>query len=208
MLVYEVSQYKSVVKIFVTSKDECPVRIEIRTPREEGGEVLEVMDRIVWDPVLDESLFSLEIPDGYTSRLGSEPITEQSLLEMLSASAELNHGLFPDAMDLGTFSLLIMHDPVCSPHTQIVEYNENESVTSGEVTEIGKAIYTKGLRGLAYIDQLKLKGPWHYCGQGVKLHEHAPVCWWPMEGGQNCRVIYGDLTAEELPLEHAPPVPQ
>jgi len=62
---------------------------------------------------------------------------------------------------------------------------------------------TRGMMFLMLI--MKPENDWHYAGEGVQLGEALiPICWWRPDGSDTYRVIYGDLSIEDVAPEDVP----
>ncbi|MHC4266193.1 MAG: hypothetical protein ACYSUK_09705, partial [Planctomycetota bacterium] len=60
-------------------------------------------------------------------------------------------------------------------------------------------------QGLVFLRFFKGQGQWHYKGVGVELGDStAPIFWYQPQDSNNFRVIYGDLSVEEVPPEELP----
>jgi hypothetical protein len=58
---------------------------------------------------------------------------------------------------------------------------------------------------LVFLRFFKGQGQWHYKGAGVELGDaSAPIFWYQPQDSENFRVIYGDLSVEEVPPEDLP----
>ncbi len=86
-------------------KTGLPVRVEITSGIE--GSVKATLSDFVFNVDMDESLFSLEPPAGYTVRKGKtddSPKEEKDLIEMFREYSKLSDGAFPDSLDFLTTS--------------------------------------------------------------------------------------------------------
>lgn len=91
------------ITFWVDVESLLPVRIEYDMSEMFGKEMKMVMSDFAFDVELDDSLFSLETPEGYTLRTmqmdASEP-QEEDLIEMFVVWAEATGGKFPSALSL------------------------------------------------------------------------------------------------------------
>ncbi|MHC4572735.1 MAG: hypothetical protein ACYS76_01155 [Planctomycetota bacterium] len=162
------------------------------------------MSNIVFNVDLDKSLFSMEIPEGYTVHTlqmdGSEP-TEKDLIEMFGTWAEHMDGSFPSALEM-------------SVTMEFVQYQQKKMIQEGqEPSEEGMMEKIMGMqkimmrmqRGFTFVQELPSESDWHYAGKGLKLGESdSPIFWYRPEGSETYRVIYGDLSIEDVAPEHLP----
>jgi hypothetical protein len=158
-----------------------------------------VMSDFVWDADIDQSLFSLTPPEGYTVEEGQADVSEigeKDLIDTLALWAEMSDGNFPEAInDLGDPNkvkpLLIKKFHIGGPPKEEFEqaYQQIE----------------KMLRGLFFAQKQKVSGTWDYAGDGVSLGQtDIPVCWWKQEDSNEYRVIFGDLSIGTVPAEQLP----
>jgi hypothetical protein len=167
---------------------------------QKGRQIQFVCTDFQFDIEMNESLFSMEIPEGYPAPpvLGEIPIsamlggTEQDLVEFLRIYAEIIlDGVFPEDL---------------SPQVWIddVEKNRNKfAQLSEEQNQKGPPL--KFARGWVFFRLLKAENDWHYVGNGVELGDaNSPVCWYCPDGSQTYRVIYGDLTIKDVAPEDLP----
>lgn len=88
-------------------KTGLPVRVEMTSGIE--GSVKATYSDFVFNVDMDESLFSLEPPAGYTvqyQKSDSSPLEEKDLIEMFREYSKLCDGAFPDSLDLLTTSTI------------------------------------------------------------------------------------------------------
>ncbi|HUU19614.1 MAG TPA: hypothetical protein VMW72_20860 [Sedimentisphaerales bacterium] len=144
---------------------------------------------------MDESLFSMEIPEGYSELPSAElPIassTEKDLVESLRIWAEvILDGVFP--RDLST-----------QVYVDDVKKNREKFATLQDEQKLELAM--KMGPGFIFFQLLKAENDWHYVGKNVKLGDsESPVCWYRPEGSETYRVIYGDLSVKDVAPENLP----
>lgn len=179
------------VKIWADPETALPVRIELTL-----GQMFVILKNFEFDPPIDEALVSMKVPDGYTEKktdidLGNA--TEEDFIESLRIWAEvLGDGVFPEA--IGTEATMKQMP------TLILKLQEM-NVSEEEGTEMGMKV---GL-GMMFHQILESRDGWRYVGGGVKLGDaDTAVFWYQPEGSVNYRVIYGDLSVNELAQENLP----
>jgi len=60
-------------------------------------------------------------------------------------------------------------------------------------------------QGLLFIRLFKGEGKWHYAGNGIKLGDaETPIFWYQPKDSETYRVIYGDLTVEDVAPKDLP----
>jgi len=148
-----------------------------------------------FDIEMDESLFSMEIPEGYSTlpkaALSLTGSTEQDLIETLRIWAELIlDGIFPK-----DFSTQAYMDDVPKMRELASQHSQEQNREYG----------LKMARGFIFFKLLKAENDWHYVSKNVKLGDsESPVCWYRPEGSETYRVIYGDLSVKDVAPANLP----
>ena len=148
-----------------------------------------------FDIEMDESLFSMEIPEGYSelpiAELPIESSTEQDLIESLRIWAEvILDGVFP--RDLST---QVYVDDVKKNREKFAKLQKEEKLELA--MKLGP--------GFIFFNLLKAENDWHYVGNGVKLGDaESPVCWYRPDGSETYHVIYGDLSVKDVAPANLP----
>ena len=153
-----------------------------------------------FDIEMDESLFSMEIPEGYPAppMVGEIPIsamlggTEQDLVEFLRIYAEIIlDGAFPEDL-----SPQVWIDDVKKNRNKFAQLSEEQN---------SKGPPLKFARGWVFFRLLKPENDWHYVGKDVKFGDaDSPVCWYRPDGSETYHVIYGDLSVKKVAQEDLP----
>ena len=181
------------VTIWADPQTAHPIRIEARI----GQDLSFTMKNFEFDADVDESLVSMEVPEGYALQktdiaLGNA--TEEDFVESLRIWAEIiGDGTFPEAVG----SQSAMKDmPTLVQNVDAMQISEEQG------TQIGISF----ARGLMFHQMLENQGgEWHYAGAGVKLGDaDTPVFWYRPQGQQTYRVIYGDLSVKDLAAQDVP----
>lgn len=176
--------------VWADPKTALPIRLE-----QKWRQMQFVCTNFEFDVELDESLFSMEIPEGYSELSGGElPIesnTEQDLIEGLRVYAEIIlDGVFPNEF-------------IGPEYLDDVKRNLKKFAEMSEKQRLDLAL--KLQRGYIFIQLLKAENDWHYVGKGVKLGDsESPVCWYRPTDSQTYRVIYGDLSVKDVAPENLP----
>jgi outer membrane lipoprotein-sorting protein len=181
--------------IWADPQTKLPVQITNTT-----GPVTYTMTDIVFDVELDESLFSLDIPDDYTvhTRLvdASEP-TEEDLVNMFYIWAEYMDGNFPSAFERSVLSEFMQYQRQKMKDQGIEPTEESVLDLQNIIQEIN--------RGGMFVMTLPADSNWHYAGKDVKFGQaDKPIFWYKPEGSEIYRVIYGDLRVEDVAPENLP----
>lgn len=172
------------IVIYVDPATALPVRTE-----QEGGQMRVICKNMRFDVPMDESLFSMEAPEGYkVESIEFDPrgSTEEDFIEGLRIQAEvLGDGIFPDDVSVEHFIKLL---------PTMKEKFDKLSPTDEEKTQMG----IKLQKGMMFIRFFKGEGKWVYAGKGVKLGDaNTAIFWYRPAGSQNYRVIYGDLSVKD-----------
>ncbi|MCP4261083.1 MAG: hypothetical protein GY774_26800 [Planctomycetes bacterium] len=178
------------ITVWIDSETSLPIRME-----QQWGQMQFVYTDFQFDVELDESLFSMEIPEDYTELPSGElPIasnTEQDLIETLRIWAEsILDNVFPREL-----SGQIYLDDVKKNRKKFKKLTQEQRVEMG--LKMGP--------GFIFVQLLKAENDWHYVGNGVKLGDaESPVCWYRPEASETYRVIYGDLSVKDILPENLP----
>ena len=134
---------------------------------------------------MDESLFSLDLPAGYTLQESPMPIVED-MVAFLRSWASKRGGGFPATLDKESMFELFGELSVAS------EAGQEESKTASRV-----------FRAMML---LEMHPSARYAGKGVKLGDGTkPIFWYkPAKDSQAYRVIYGDLSVKDVPTDELP----
>jgi hypothetical protein len=179
-----------------------PVRVEATTPLMKPKSHV-VFSDFRFNVELDESLFSLEAPEGYTVKHdkmdASEPTLDE-LIQVLRVLAELNDGTFPvDLHDMeGIYGII--------SRALIARVKEGEMPKDPEA--IGEAFQKEArklARGLAFANALTPENDPHYAGKDVKLNTpDRPIFWYKPTQSKKYRVVYADLSVQDVAPEDLP----
>ena len=182
---------KAEITIWADSETALPVQIEQIEPQ-----LKVVCKNVKFDSPMDDSLFSMDVPDGYELQqveldlMGS---TEQDFVEGLRIRAEVfGDGWFPESVAVEDY---IKEAP------EIEKKMGELGLSDEEETELGMKISLH----LLFIRFFKGQGQWRYAGKGVKLGDgDTPIFWYQSEGSDTYRVIYGDLSIQDVARQDLP----
>ena len=180
------------VTIWADAQTGHPIRIEAQI----GQEFAFIMKNFEFDVPVDGSLVSMDVPAGYTlqeKNLDVSNSTEKDFVESLRIWAEIiGDGTFPEA--IGTENAMKVMPTLIQKMTQM-QVSEEEGTQLG--TSFGK--------GMIFHQILENQGQWNYAGAGVKLGDAGKaIFWYPPQGSQTYRVIYGDLSVKDVAEENLP----
>jgi len=189
-------------KVWADPKTSLPIRIEkIFSAAPESRLVMTDFQTGV---DLDESLFSLDVPAGYTvytTEMDASKKPMACLADALKWAAEHNDGMFPPALrgEQGIGGIMQRADRT------LAKKNGNNSL---EVLKLHTDVPVNLGRAFGFLLALP-PDAWHYAGKDVKLGTpNRPIFWLKPKNGAQCLVIYADLSIKEVSPEEAPKVPQ
>jgi hypothetical protein len=190
-IVFEASGRNERVKIWADPKTAHPIRMELRI-----GQLFVIMKNFQFDPPIDESLVSMEVPDGYTlekTDISMGDATEEDFIESLRIWAKvIGDGIFPEA--IGTENTM---KQVSVLGEKMIGLNLSQEEASQMGMNFGK--------GMLFHQLYETGGQWHYAGAGVKLGDASKaVYWYKPKNSETWRVIYGDLSAKDVAPENLP----
>ena len=177
--------------VWADSQTNLPIRME-----QKWRQIHYEFTDFEFDVVLDESLFSMDIPEGYSTlpkaALSLTGSTEQDLVETLRVWAEMiRDGVFPKDFNSQAF----MDD------MPKIRKRAAQDIKEGNQIEAPM----KFARGWIFFRLLKPENDWHYVGKDVKFGDgESPVCWYRPDGSETYRVIYGDLSVKDVAPENLP----
>jgi len=182
---------KAEITIWADPETALPVRIEST-----AGQMKLVTKNLKFDVPMDESLFSMDVPEGYTQQeteLDLHGSTEEDFIEGIRIMAEVfGDGNFPESVALEDY---LKQAPA------IIKKCEELGLSEQEQTELGMKLQNY----LLFIRFFKGEGQWHYAGKGVKLGDaDTAIFWYRPEGSETYRVIYGDSSVKDVSPENLP----
>ena len=154
------------------------------------------MSDFQFDVELDDSLFNITPPDGYTRldvQVDTDEVSEQNLIEFLRMwTTWVKDGRFPPTLDptkLAKYSMEMVKN--------------GQFINEGQISE--EQQYEKSLKmtyGLMFLLKMSPDSNWRYAGENVKFGEAGTaIFWYRPEGSQTYRVIYGDLNVKDVAQE-------
>lgn len=177
-----------------------PVRVEY--PRSTQLNVQSVMTDFQVNVELDESLFSLDLPEGYTVQqtaaidLTKKPI--MFLADALRLAADFNDGMFPDELRGANGVDGILQTGM---KNRAMELATNDPAALQKLgTEVPMAL--GGAFGMLFSLSPE-ENDFHYAGKGVKLNTpNRPIFWYkPHKASEVYTVLFADLSVKEVPQD-------
>lgn len=156
-----------------------------------------VMEDFEFDVPVDDSLFSLTPPAGYTRKHLAADVArlgEQDFLELMRIWSKLTKaGTFPPTvhgLQLGKIAIEMRNQGLF-----------HETWTEQQNTEFAQGMF----KGLMFVASLPDTSNWRYAGEDVQLGStDTPIFWYRPQGSQAYRVICGDLQVRECLPEDLP----
>jgi hypothetical protein len=185
-IVFVADSNNQTITIWADPKTALPIRIEQKTPNMQI-----TCDNMQFDVALDESRFSMEVPPDYqqiqNTGIDFKKSSESDFIETLRIWVEIiEERQFPDSIDLAD---IVKIGPKFDQGLKRANLTEQQQVE----------VATRWGQGLVFIRFFKGQGQWHYAGKGVKLGDsNEPIFWYQPQNSQTWRVIYGDLTVEDV----------
>ncbi len=179
------------VKIWADPETAIPIRVELQ-----AGQLFAVMKNFEFDVPIDDSLISMDVPAGYTlqeTEFDLSDATEQDFIDSLRIWAEvLLDGSFPEA--IGTESTM-------KQMPLLVEKLPSLGLPEEEMMQMP----IKFARGMLFLQIYETSGEWHYAGADVQLGDaDTAIFWYLPKDSETYRVIYGDLSVEDVAPENLP----
>jgi outer membrane lipoprotein-sorting protein len=165
------------------------------------------MSEFNFDAQLDDSLFSLDPPAGYTvtnsQALKMTGPSEEAFLLFLRKSAERMQGdLFPETVDPAQMAKSA-YNP--AEMAKMVKAMKKPAVAPTLEDTMKQA--QEMTPGLMFVMQMAPANDFHYAGKGIALgNAQKPIAWYKPTGAQNYRVIYGDLSVRDVTPAELPKV--
>lgn len=190
------------VKIWADPKTLLPVRVEQTSA---DPKVSVVMTDFRFNVPLDEALFSVEVPPGYTVQQTAQIDASKPwafLTGALKMAAECNDGVFPPSLrgEQGVVSII---------QRGALTLAEKHKGSPDKLSKLGMDVAMNAAGFLGFINAAPPDAV-HYAGKDVKLGTpNRPILWLtPPKKRGRCIVIYADLSVKELPADEAPRVPE
>lgn len=199
---------KQLVELHVPGADICdysnaPDRDNPPEKRFSTGTMLGGVEHdIVLNSKLDDSLFSIEPPKGYTVKTEGRrrPVTEKEVIDYLGVVADFNDKTFPDKL----------FPAITSDRVNKAWDKPEKDRTAAEQKLVETTDYymRAGLNSMPtghFRHDHTVEGTWRYLGKRVKLGDKDRiVCWYKLKGAKTYRVVYGDLSVKDVAREDLP----
>lgn len=192
---YHVRETDLDATVWVGSETKMPIRIEVF-----DEPMITTMSNIVFDVELDESLFSLDVPTGYTARTFHKDLskpTEEDFVESFRMWARHMDGTLPSRAHLSAV------DEFFKYQQERMKQGGTES-SADNIMAIQQTVIDM-TRAFAFAEALPSESDCRYLGKDVRLGDaEKPIFWYRPEGSAVYRVIYGDLRVADVAPEDLP----
>lgn len=161
---------------------------------------------IVFGADLDDSIFSLDVPDGYRLEVKQRAtVSEQEFIEFLAVVSRYFGNRYPGSMprfDSGAERERLKAVWAKPPEDR----SEAETDLIAALDKYNRQLLLPGPGPTpTFIRSNVVEGTWKYVGKGVKTNDaERIVCWYQLKGSQSYRVVFGDLTVEEMAKDDLP----
>jgi len=193
---FRVTEEDVINTVWIDPQTRDLVRVETEFINAPGMNV--VMTDFQFDVELDDSLFSLTPPAGYTRievQADVSGVTEHDLIEYLRVwSSWTKDGTFPPTLNPMELQKVSM------------EMEQQGKFGDGQTTEQQRKRDAMTMyRGIMFLTQLPAESNWRYAGEDVKFGDaNTAIFWYRPEGSETYRVIYGDLRVKDVEPENLP----
>ena len=181
---YRVVDNRKIQTLWVEPDSLLPVQIEEISRL--SPDTRTVYTDFAFNVALDQSLFSLDPPAGYTvvARTAPRPATEKDLIELFCQFRDHGQHMFPDTVDVSV----------------VAQMRRFEEAANGKLShEQRHEMVDKIVQGATFVAGLPSASDAHYAGKGVKAAAtDAPIFWYRPEGKQKYRLIRADLSVVEV----------
>ncbi len=224
---YQISQDLREMTVWADATTQSPIRIENTIMMGKDKLATHVMDRFAFNVELDEALFSLDIPKSYTRenlKIDFSKPSEKDIIEMFRVWTAATDGEFPSALNMAAMKefaeatvdkdIQKMEEELERQLAEIEKESKENPQQLEEKLPVYEPVYDiqsrtndsmAVTRGLIFASTLPAGSNWHYAGKGVKLGEaDRAIFWYRPEGSDVYRVIYGDLSINDMPEEDLP----
>ena len=169
-----------------------------------------VMNKFRYNVALDESLFSLEPPEGYlvqATSINAAAPQERDFVELLRVHAnQQTDSLFPPTLAASGLERGVTTGIQNKIDAKFGDWRADpatrKQVMQSEEFTAFMDLSKKVARGLGFLQELPPDVDWHYAGKHVRLDTpDRPIFWYRPTGNKRYRVIYADLHVEEVSAE-------
>jgi outer membrane lipoprotein-sorting protein len=188
------------VKLWADPRTLLPIRIEQTT-----SETRVVMTNFQTGMNLEPSLFSIDVPAGYTvpntAQLDFSKKPINYVADALKIAAGYNGGVFPQELrgEHGIDGIVFRGE------RELKKKNPAAQMKLAAIMELSSKL--GGAFGVLY--SLRPENDWHYAGKDVKLGTpNRPIFWYKPKKDGDYVVLYADLSVKEVAAKDVPNAPK
>ena len=214
--------------VWLDPESDLPVKVMVTGAEGEKKSQLKIeMFDFVWNPELDASLFSMDVPAGFrleeqTTARNLDAQGREALVGILGFYVRINDDQFPDSFNLFVYTSLLskMKKDGASGAEQRKHRREifakglgKAELATASHEEFRKASqdFTKSSAiGAGYLHMLMETKQWYYQGKGIRLGDADKiVAWWYPKPNSDAsdasaHVLYGDLKIKKMAIADLP----
>ncbi|MGA2062819.1 MAG: hypothetical protein ABSG67_20290, partial [Thermoguttaceae bacterium] len=194
----------TVLSVWGDPETRVPVRLEATTALVPNCNV--TASDFEFNVPMDESLFSVEPPAGYTvvakqiQPSDDSPEGEKDLIEMFRCYGQWSGGRFPDLLDMQWIDEVVQK-------AEWIDANLHHNKPQAKRDQQREEAQHKIQRGMMFTVLLPKDSDRHYAGRGVSIGAaDTPVFWYRPKDAKKYRVIYADLSVQEADTPPRVPV--
>lgn len=193
------------VRIWADANTLLPIRVEQTTTKiTEGPKVNIAMTDFTVNLPLDESLFAVDVPPGYTVQQTKEIDASKPwafLTGALRLAAEFNDGVFPPTLRGEQGIVAVIRQ---GAQTTMEKHKGSPDELRKLSTDVTGNV--AGFLGFLYAAPPEAL---HYAGKDVKLGTpNRPILWVERKRDGRCMVIYADLSVKEVSADELSKLPK
>ncbi len=191
---YRVTQGDLTSIIWLDAKTGDLVQVEHKYANSPGMNT--IIKNIKFDVELEDSLFSLTPPAGYKP-FGAEMKSDTAIQTEETFVAWL--GWWANGNTDETFPPMVAGPEIAKVCMEMAKQGKLKGSTWDKVDP------SQMLNALLFVAKLPKESNWRYAGNGVKLNTpDTPIFWYRPADSQMYRVIYADLTVQEMAEDQLP----
>ncbi|MHB1559997.1 MAG: LolA family protein [Isosphaeraceae bacterium] len=188
--------------VWVDPQKKLPVLVEF-TGRTGGIDFKGSFSDIRLDPALDDALFRLDPPEGYTLRKANVRMTmtfEEAVVRILRNYTNASGGRFPARLDdFNDYVKVVSAGAMKKAEALKAQGKDLKASLEPEALQSGIA------GAMLAVNCQKYKDRYGYKPDGAKLGDaNAIIFWYQPEGQEKSRVVYADLHIGEVTGERVP----
>jgi outer membrane lipoprotein-sorting protein len=193
---FRVNESDLIYTVWIDPKSRELVLVEVEFDNAPG--MNGTMSDFQFDVELEDSLFSLAPPEGYTKlelQVDASDAGEKDLIELFRLwSTWTKDGTFPPTLNPVELAKISM---------EMAKSGKFGGDATAEQPQYQDVMLMT--RALMFVTSLPAESNWRYAGENVKHGDaDTPIFWYQPEGSKTYRVIYGDLNVKDVSPSNLP----